>query len=216
MNFETNFNETNETEKWKNQFILEQKLIDLEELIKAEEEKNEEESSSTLLHSFGFLKKTKCEVSKTKYEVSFTENDSWKMSTLENKIINGFMKELELSSYDVSTDKFNEIIEELSPVLEKLSRLTIEDRRLEVIEKLIEEGISWETIKDISPKSSRSIMIELLSVALVDDDYAPLEKVVINSIAKKLNIEDDEIEEMEDFINSMKKVYKSGLEIVNN
>ena len=41
MNFETNFNETNETEKWKNQFISEQKLVDLEELIKAEEEKNE-------------------------------------------------------------------------------------------------------------------------------------------------------------------------------
>lgn len=205
-----------QTDEEKKVFIQMAVIVAISNVEEAEEEKNEEESSSTLLHSFGFLKKTKCEVSKTKYEVSFTENDSWKMSTLENKIINGFMKELELSSYDVSTDKFNEIIEELSPVLEKLSRLTIEDRRLEVIEKLIEEGISWETIKDISPKSSRSIMIELLSVALVDDDYAPLEKVVINSIAKKLNIEDDEIEEMEDFINSMKKVYKSGLEIVNN
>jgi hypothetical protein len=198
-----------QTDEEKKVFIQMAVIVAISNVEEAEEEKNEEESSSTLLHSFGFF-------GKTKYEVSFTENDSWKMSTLENKIINGFMKELELSSYDVSTDKFNEIIEELSPVLEKLSRLTIEDRRLEVIEKLIEEGISCETIKDISPKSSRSIMIELLSVALVDDDYAPLEKVVINSIAKKLNIEDDEIEEMEDFINSMKKVYKSGLEIVNN
>lgn len=205
-----------QTDEEKKVFIQMAVIVAISNVEEAEEEKNEEEFSSTLLHSFGFFGKTKYEVSKTKYEVSFTENDSWKMSTLENKIINGFMKELELSSYDVSTDKFNEIIEELSPVLEKLSRLTIEDRRLEVIEKLIEEGISWETIKDISPKSSRSIMIELLSVALVDDDYAPLEKVVINSIAKKLNIEDDEIEEMEDFINSMKKVYKSGLEIVNN
>ncbi len=148
------------------------------------------------------------------------DNGDWKMSSLEEAIINGFMKELEPSSHEVSTDVFtdvfDEVIDELSPVLSKITRLSEEERRLEIIEKLIEDGISWDEIEDISPKSARSMMVELLSVALVDEDYAPLEKIVIESIANKLKIDGDELEEMEDFVNSMKKVYKTGLEIINN
>lgn len=60
------------------------------------------------------------------------------------------------------------------------------------------------------------MMIELISVALVDNDYAPFEKVVIKSIANKLKIDSDELEEMENFVRSMKEIYKTGLEIVNN
>ncbi|NLL15465.1 MAG: hypothetical protein GXY27_02890 [Erysipelotrichaceae bacterium] len=147
---------------------------------------------------------------------SFSRNKDWKMSSFEKAIINGFMKELELSSYEISTDEFNKIIDELSPVLSKLTRLSEEERRLEIIEKLIEDGISWDEIGDITPKSSRSMMIELISVALVDNDYAPFEKVVIKSIANKLKIDSDELEEMENFVRSMKEIYKTGLEIVNN
>ena len=138
------------------------------------------------------------------------------MSSVEKAIIDGFLRELELSSDKVSTGQFNRIIDELAPVLSKLTRLSEEDRRLEVIEKLIEDGIAWDTIEQIEPKSARSMMIELLSVALIDGDYAPLEKVVIESIAKKLSIDADEIEEMEAFVRNMNQVYQSGLEIIIN
>lgn len=147
---------------------------------------------------------------------SFSENKNWKMSSVEKAIIDGFLRELELSSDKVSTGQFNRIIDELAPVLSKLTRLSEEDRRLEVIEKLIEDGIAWDTIEQIEPKSARSMMIELLSVALIDGDYAPLEKVVIESIAKKLSIDADEIEEMEAFVRNMNQVYQSGLEIIIN
>ncbi len=176
--------------------------------VEEEEPKEDNGEALSFLYS-GFL-------GKPKYKIDFSENTDWKMSSLEEAIINGFMKELELSSYEVSTDKFNKIIKKLSPVLSKLTRLSEEERRLEIIEKLIEDGISWDTIGNITPASSRSMMIELLSVALVDNDYAPLEKVVIKSIANKLKIDGDELEEMEDFVNSMKKFYKTGLEIINN
>ena len=147
---------------------------------------------------------------------SFSENKNWKMSAVEKAIIGGFLRELELSSDRVSTGQFNRIIDELAPVLSKLTRLSEEERRLEVIEKLVEDGIAWDTIEQIDPKSARSLMIELLSVALVDGDYAPLEKVVIESIAKKLSIDTDEIEEMEAFVRNMNQVYQSGLEIIIN
>lgn len=150
------------------------------------------------------------------FEGSFSENKDWKMSAVEKAIIDGFLKELELSSAKVSTGQFNRIIDELTPVLSKLTRLSEEERRLEIIEKLVEDGIAWDTIEQIDPKSARSMMIELLSVALIDGDYAPLEKVVIESITKKLSIDADEIEEMEAFVRNMNQVYQSGLEIIIN
>ena len=160
---------------------------------------------------------------------SFDSN--WKMSAFEKAIIDGFLRELNSSDDDVnisSTNYFrlnkisinysrlNEIVDELAPVLAKLTQLSAEERRLEIIEKLIEDGIAWDTIEQIDPKSARSMMIELLRVALVDGDYAPLEKVVIESIAKKLSIDADEIEEMEAFVRNMNQVYQSGLEIIIN
>lgn len=147
---------------------------------------------------------------------SFSGNKDWKMSAVEKAIIDGFLKELELSSDEVSTGQFNRIIDELTPALSKITRLSEEERRLEIIEKLIEDGIAWDTIEQIDPKSARSMMIELLSVALIDGDYAPLEKVVIESITKKLSIDADEIEEMEAFVRNMNQVYQSGLEIISN
>lgn len=174
---------------------------------KKDDEKNEK-SSSFFRNHLVFKKPT--------YKIIFSGNESWKISALEEAVINGFMKELELSSYDVTTLQFNEIIDRLAPVLANITRLSEEDRRLEIISKIIEDGISWDKIRDISPQSARSMMIELLSVALIDEDYAPLEKVVIESIAMKLRIDADEIEEMEEFVNTVKKVYKSGLEILNN
>ena len=150
---------------------------------------------------------------------SFASN--WKMSAVEKAIIDGFLRELNSSDDDVnisSTNYFrlNEIVDELAPVLAKITQLSAEERRLEIIEKLIEDGIAWDTIEQIDPKSARSMMIELLRVALVDGDYAPLEKVVIESIAKKLSIDADEIEEMEAFVRNMNQVYQSGLEIIIN
>lgn len=149
-------------------------------------------------------------------ERSFSGNKNWKMSAVEKAIIDGFLRELELSSDEVPTGQFNRIIDELTPALSKITRLSEEERRLEIIEKLIEDGIAWDTIEQIDPKSARSMMIELLSVALIDGDYAPLEKVVIESITKKLSIDADEIEEMEAFVRNMNQVYQSGLEIITN
>ena len=155
----------------------------------------------------------------------------WKMSAVEKAIIDGFLREINSSDDEVyisSTNyyrlyripinysRFNEIVDELAPVLAKLTQLSAEERRLEIIEKLIEDGIEWDTIEQIDPKSARSMMIELLTVALIDGDYAPLEKVVIESIAKKLSIDADEIEEMEAFVRNMNQVYQSGLEIIIN
>ncbi len=148
--------------------------------------------------------------------LTISENTDWKMSSLEKNIINGFLKELEFESYHVSTTEFEKIIEDLSPVLSKIMRLSEEERRLEIIENLIKDAIPWDEVENISPKSSRAMMIELISVALVDDDYAQLEKVVIKSIANKLKIDSDELEEMEKFVRSMKEIYKTGLEIINN
>ena len=154
----------------------------------------------------------------------FFEDKNWKMSAVEKAIIDGFLREIKspYNEWDDEVDisinysRFSTIIDELAPVLSKLTRLSEEERRLEIIEKLIEDGIAWDTIEQIEPKSARSMMIELLSVALVDGDYAPLEKVVIESIAKKLSIDADEIEEMEAFVRNMNQVYQSGLEIITN
>lgn len=199
------------TEDEKEVFIQLAVIVAIANVEDADEKKDDEknEKSSSLLRDHLFFKKPT-------YKIIFSENESWKISALEEAIINGFMKELELSSYDVATLQFNEIIDGLAPVLANITRLSEEDRRLEIISKIIEDGISWDKIRDISPQSARSMMIELLSVALIDEDYVPLEKIVIESIAMKLRIDADEIEEMEEFVNSMKKVYKSGLEIVNN
>ena len=171
---------------------------------------------------------------------SFSENNNWKMSAAEKAIIDGFLREINSSDDEVNISpnisttfrysqfiksktrisidysRFDKIVDELTPVLSKLTRLSEEERRLEIIERLIEDGIAWDTIEQIEPKSARSMMIELLSVALIDGDYAPLEKVVIESIAKKLSIDADEIEEMEAFVRNMNQVYQSGLEIIIN
>jgi len=205
-----------QTDEEKKAFIKMAIIVAIANVEDDNEEKNEKESifnntPKNHLYASGLLY-----LGKPKYEINFSENTDWKMSRLEEAIINGFMKELELSLYEISTDGFNEIIDELSPVLAKLTRLSEEERRLEIIEKLIEDSISWDEVGDITPKSSRSMMIELISVALVDNDYAPLEKVVIKSVANKLKIDSDELEEMENFVRSMKEIYKSGLEIINN
>lgn len=195
-----------QSDEEKEVFIQMAVIVAIANVEEKAEEKYNEESTFSHLSIWGT----------PKYKINFSENDDWKMSAVEVAVINGFMKELELSSYEVSTDAFNEIIDELSPVLSKLSRLSEEEKRLEIIEKLIQDGISWDKIENITPTSARSIMIELLSVALVDEEYAPLEKFVIESIANKFKFDGDELEEMEDFVNSMKKIYKTGLEIVNN
>ena len=158
-------------------------------------------------------------------------DSNWKMSAVEKAIIDGFLREINSSDDDVNISSTNyfrlnkisinysrldEIVDELAPVLAKITQLSEEERRLEIIEKLIEDGIAWDTIEQIDPKSARSMMIELLRVAHVDGDYAPLEKVVIESIAKKLSIDADEIEEMEAFVRNMNQVYQSGLEIIIN
>ena len=155
----------------------------------------------------------------------------WKMSAAEKAIIDGFLGEINssddkvhisfnhcfrLNKLSINYSRFNEIADELTPVLSKLTRPSKEEHRLEVIEKLIEDVIEWDTIEQIDPKSARSMMIELLSVALIDDDYTPLEKVVIESIAKKLSIDADKIEELEAFVWNMNQVYQSGLEIIIN
>lgn len=80
---------------------------------------------------------------------SFSRNKDWKMSSFEKAIINGFMKELELSSYEISTDEFNKIIDELSqyslnlPVFQKKN----EDLKLlKNLSKMVSLGMKSEIL----------------------------------------------------------------------
>lgn len=208
-------------------------------LLQTDEEKEE------FIHMAFIVATVNAEDSDEKYEekkvgsnswMIHNSDNNWKMSAAEKAIIDGFLREINSSDDEVNSSspflysgliksktrisidysRFDKIVDELTPVLSKLTRLSEEERRLEIIEKLIEDGIAWDTIEQIEPKSARSMMIELLSVALIDGDYAPLEKVVIESIAKKLSIDADEIEEMEAFVRNMNQVYQSGLEIITN
>ena len=160
--------------------------------------------------------------------VEFEESKDWHISSKERAIIRGFLNELRIHSnplgrlfpsrnaeLDVSLP-FNDIIERLSPVVNKISRLSEEEKRIEIIDNLVKEGIPWDSITDISPQSKRIIIIELLGVALVDANYTSFEKIVIESIAKKFRLDTDELKELADFVSKASQIYQEGIEIIQN
>ncbi|OQY39445.1 MAG: hypothetical protein B6229_03745 [Spirochaetaceae bacterium 4572_7] len=148
---------------------------------------------------------------------------NWSLSRLEHSMLMGYINELglnETSDDEISdySSEFLDVLEEMLPVLSKISKLTEEEKRIEIVDKFISEGIDWEDYEDIeiSLQTKRVMIIELLGIALVDGEYAPLEKFVVEKITKRFGFDPDELEEMEDYVTDVRKVYNSGLEIIQN
>lgn len=123
MNFETNFNGTNETEKWKSQFTIEQRLVDLEGLIKGEEEKIEKMDDFSHKGNERYYELVD-EYNRLKEEIGESQplTKEQKLTALE-KLINERMEEIDREGIDLHydgdavyyglVDKYNKLMEEV-------------------------------------------------------------------------------------------------------
>ena len=173
MNFETNFNETNETEKWKNQFILEQKLIDLEELIKAEEEKNEKIDDFSHKGNERYYELVD-EYNRLKEEIGESQPLTKKQKLIAlDKLINERMEEIDREGIDLNydgdevyyglVDKYNKLMEEVGteevseeipvpqPMVEevKLEESNEDSVVVEQVEEIKEESIEEANTEEV-------------------------------------------------------------------
>ena len=167
MNFETNFNETNETEKWKNQFILEQKLIDLEELIKAEEEKNEKIDDFSHKGNERYYELVD-EYNKIKEEIKESQPLTKKQKLIAlDKLINERMEEIDREGIDLNydgdevyyglVDKYNKLMEEVGAeeVSEEIPvpQPTVEEQPSEINE----ESVVIEQVEETKEESTEEV-----------------------------------------------------------
>jgi len=170
MNFETNFNETNETEKWKNQFILEQKLIDLEELIKAEEEKNEKIDDFSHKGNDRYYELVD-EYNKIKEEIRESQPLTKKQKLIAlDKLINERMEEIDREGIDLNydgdevyyglVDKYNKLMEEVSAeeVFQEIPvpQPTVEEQPSEINE----ESVVIDQVEEIKEESTEEVNTE--------------------------------------------------------
>ncbi|MFA7142246.1 MAG: hypothetical protein WC157_03005 [Candidatus Paceibacterota bacterium] len=214
MNFETNFNGTNETEKWKNQFTLEQKLTDLEGLIKGEEEKNEKMDDFSHKGNDRYYELVD-EYNKIKEEIGESQplTKEQKLTALE-KLINERMEEIDRKGIDLHydgdevyyglVDKYNKLMEEVG--VEKVSQEIpvpqpiaeeIKSDRSAILKKLIDERL-----KEMEGEGNRTIDPELSAWIDEYDELAQSKKEVKleesedrSAILKKLI--DERLKEME-------------------
>jgi hypothetical protein len=155
--------------------------------------------------------------------VDTVDVEGWQPSAKEKKILQGYWDEMKCESHTgvfgggvyIRTSKFEKVIEELDEALRQVDSLDESARRKAIIKKMFENCVDWDKVPEMSLKTGKIIMLELLGLALVDHDYAELERYAIELIAAKLGVDDDELEEMEEFINSYMKKIAEGLEIIS-
>ena len=171
MNFETNFNETNETEKWKNQFILEQKLIDLEELIKAEEEKNEKIDDFSHKGNDRYYELVD-EYNKIKEEIRESQPLTKKQKLIAlDKLINERMEEIDREGIDLNydgdevyyglVDKYNKLMEEVGTE-EVSEEIPVPQPMVEEVklEESNEDSVVIEQTEEIKEESTEEVNTE--------------------------------------------------------
>jgi len=168
MNFETNFNETNETEKWKNQFILEQKLIDLEELIKAEEEKNEKMDDFSHKGNERYYELVD-EYNRLKEEIGESQPLTKKQKLIAlDKLINERMEEIDREGIDLNydgdevyyglVDKYNKLMEEVGTE-EVSEEIPVPQPMVEEVklEESNEDSVVVEQVEEIKEESTEEV-----------------------------------------------------------
>ena len=205
MNFETNFNGTNETEKWKNQFTLEQKLTDLEGLIKGEEEKNEKMDDFSHKGNDRYYELVD-EYNKIKEEIGESQplTKEQKLTALE-KLINERMEEIDREGIDLHydgdevyyglVDKYNKLMEEVG--VEKVSQEIpvpqpiaeeIKSDRSAILKKLIDERL-----KEMEGEGNRTIDPELS--AWIDEYKELMEEVSKEEESQEIPVSDSVVKE---------------------
>ncbi|MDD3940691.1 MAG: hypothetical protein PHQ01_03940, partial [Candidatus Pacebacteria bacterium] len=197
MNFETNFNETNETEKWKNQFISEQKLVDLEELIKAEEEKNEKIDDFSHKGNDRYYELVD-EYNKIKEEIGESQplTREQKLIALD-KLINERMEEIDKEGINLHydgdevyyglVDKYNKLMGEVS---------VEESNEIPVPQPVVEEVKSEEEFNEGVEEESQEIPVpQPVIEAFKPEERSAILKKSISALLEKLI--DEKLEEME-------------------
>lgn len=147
--------------------------------------------------------------------------EGWKPSLKEQEILKKYWNEMEggdaggifgirIGKYDIE-----QAIDELEPVLKQVRALDESARRKAIVDKLISECVDWDDVEDMAPRIRKIMMLELLALALVDNDYAELERHAMGLIAEQFSIDNEELEEMEEYIESYMAKFEEGLEIIN-
>jgi|GEM_PF-3165244 len=147
--------------------------------------------------------------------------EGWKPGVKEKAILEqycyelGFRESGMFGSLDIGSFEIQRAIEKVEPALKNVRVLDETGWRKGVIDTLVESVVDWTKVADMTPKTGKIMMFELLALALVDGDYAELERYTIGQIAGKLNVDAEELQEMEEFITSYMKVCDAGLDIIN-
>ena len=185
MNFETNFNGTNETEKWKNQFTLEQKLTDLEGLIKGEEEKNEKMDDFSHKGNDRYYELVD-EYNKIKEEIGESQPLTKKQKLIAlDKLINERMEEIDRKGIDLNydgdevyyglVDKYNKLMGEVG--VEESNEIPVPQPVVEEVksEEEFNEGVEEESqeipvpqpvIEEFKPEVRSAILKKSISALL--------------------------------------------------
>lgn len=203
MNFETNFNETNETEKWKNQFILEQKLIDLEELIKAEEEKNEKIDDFSHKGNDRYYELVD-EYNKIKEEIRESQPLTKKQKLIAlDKLINERMEEIDREGIDLNydgdevyyglVDKYNKLMEEVGAE-EVSEEIPVPQPMVEEVklEESNEDSVVVEQVEEIKEESIEEANTEEVS------EEIPVSQPTVEEQPSEINEESVVIEQVEE------------------
>ncbi len=157
------------------------------------------------------------------FDKPFVDLDGWEPSTKEKTILGHYGYELGVlgkknwtgSAFDLGNYEVERVIQELEPTLKEDDALGKVARRKAIMDKLVDSLVVWEDFSNMTPKIRKIMMLELLALALVDNDYAELERYTIGRIAKKLSVDAEELLEMEEFIAAYMKVVTEGFDIIN-
>ena len=129
-----------------------------------------------------------------------------------------FIQNLTLDQQSVLLDLSNQLIA-ADGVLSDDELVFIETLKSQMMPNIEDHSATYNQLSDVfSDKASKaSLLLELLGVAHADDEYQDEEKTFMNNIATQLNVSQNELSEMEDWViaqlNLSKQAIKFMLEV---